>query len=764
MRYIALLKIFILFFICTYGQTSFLKTYPGSSSIYRPNTIIQTLDSCYILQSIILANQPSNLMKLDQEGEIVWKKGYSADGNAFSGHDVIQTKDTGFALVGNIFVPGRFNDICLVKTDDTGGVEWMKLYGTTKHDGIINVAIGTDSRRTRVYETTDGGYIIASITSGYGTRESAYVLRVDGMGTLQWSRVFKRSSTSDDYCIALVVNEDGTFTMVSNYFDLGADWGISMWKLNSNGTVIWQENYKINTVSSNNPRSGNIVKASDGGYIFNGARILPKNSYVIKTDSLGNIQWTKTHNTGNIDCPMYLNQTSDGGIVVTTKELNYSAGVGSVMYKLDANGELQWSKGYAPSLDTWGDIVIETKDGGLLMSAVDRSNPNQGALLVKTDANGETHCEHHDVPLTEDTLAYSLSLGQLTTTLATGEFNPVSSISIPMVWIDDDCPIDVTIDWLSSDYLCYGDSGLAIARASGGMMPYSYSWSPSGDTTDTVFLDVGMHIVTITDASSDTARDTIFISGADTSFSVAITPNNLISCYGLDTTLMVSFEEGIPSGSLDSLIFIWNSDTQSIAFSFTIESDTIFFVDAFDSIGCKASDSIIINVIDSITLPQDTLVNACIGEDLQLKVNTAENLDWQVSVGNIDTSEMPTIKITESSTFFAYASNECFGDTLTYEVIAESCEMTYFIPNAFSPDQDNENFSFGALATNIASYNIKIYSNRGNLIFESSSLDQKWDGTRKNKQMPDGVYTYQVILQSKLGETIYEQGTVTLVR
>ena len=50
-----------------------------------------------------------------------------------------------------------------------------------------------------------------------------------------------------------------------------------------------------------------------------------------------------------------------------------------------------------------------------------------------------------------------------------------------------------------SAYICYGDSTIVLtAYASGGLAPYTYSWS-TGDTTQSIVADTGFYQVQVTD-------------------------------------------------------------------------------------------------------------------------------------------------------------------------------------------------------------------------------------------------------------------------
>ena len=98
-------------------------------------------------------------------------------------------------------------------------------------------------------------------------------------------------------------------------------------------------------------------------------------------------------------------------------------------------------------------------------------------------------------------------------------------------------PDDIVVSLSSTTPVdCFGGSnGTATVTAVGGTMPYSYSWSPSGDNTSTADnLSSGTHYVTITDAngcSPSSGSFAVNITQPTLALIATITPIN-ISCYG----------------------------------------------------------------------------------------------------------------------------------------------------------------------------------------------------------------------------------------
>lgn len=91
----------------------------------------------------------------------------------------------------------------------------------------------------------------------------------------------------------------------------------------------------------------------------------------------------------------------------------------------------------------------------------------------------------------------------------------------------------------------------------------------------------------------------------------------------------------------------------------------------------------------------------------------------------------------------------------------------FFIPSAFSPDQNNHNELFLPVVTgsNITLYTFRIFNRWGIQVFSSHNVGEGWDGMFNEKPVEDGVYAWSVdmIVQGR-PELISEKGSVTLLR
>lgn len=89
---------------------------------------------------------------------------------------------------------------------------------------------------------------------------------------------------------------------------------------------------------------------------------------------------------------------------------------------------------------------------------------------------------------------------------------------------------------------------------------------------------------------------------------------------------------------------------------------------------------------------------------------------------------------------------------------------TFFMPNAFTPDNDGVNDTFGMTGQNVKDFKMQIFNRWGEVLFESNNPNDRWDGTYQGDKVQEGVYVYTVEGYRALsGKRIQKTGTVTVL-
>ncbi|KAB2914220.1 MAG: T9SS type B sorting domain-containing protein [Bacteroidetes bacterium] len=130
-----------------------------------------------------------------------------------------------------------------------------------------------------------------------------------------------------------------------------------------------------------------------------------------------------------------------------------------------------------------------------------------------------------------------------------------------------------------------------------------------------------------------------------------------------------------------------------------------------------------------------------------------------------DGSTSPTYMVTDTGKYHVMIYHIC--DTIEKTILAKDCYYGV-TPTAFTPNGDGVNDFFMPYLHNAVGMDLKIYSRWGELVFETTDLSKGWDGSFKGAPLPDGVYTW-LLLVDYIGERqaprrSIENGTITLLR
>ena len=121
-----------------------------------------------------------------------------------------------------------------------------------------------------------------------------------------------------------------------------------------------------------------------------------QDGWLIKTDVNGNMQWNKTYGGTADDSLQEIVLTTDGGFAIAGKTRSFGAGnLDMWLVKTDSYGNVQWSKTFGGPLDDSGpddNHVRQTADGGYVIAGTTTSfgAGGQDFYLVKVGVEGES--------------------------------------------------------------------------------------------------------------------------------------------------------------------------------------------------------------------------------------------------------------------------------------------------------------------------------------------------------------------------------------
>ncbi len=326
------------------------------------------------------------LLKLDSDGNVLWQEAYRGT-NADSIFSLDQTLDGGFVAAGISYSFGdsSFGDLWVLRLDTAGNVFWQRAYGGD----------GGDWARS-VEETADGGFVVVGNTESLSLGAEAlgdgnvWILKLDTNGSIVRQKRYGTVGGSD-YALSAQQTSDGGFVVAGVGGSFAGPRGLWVFRIDANWSIVWQRIYPAQGSTARSVR-----QTSDGGFIvvgqvLNSAVFLTSDYLVMRLDSDGNILWQKSYGAGADHVPNAVRQTSDGGFIIAGKTNSPPASghYSPWLLKLDANGNISWSKVYSfPFADAVS--VEQTSQGGLVAVAGAASGIGSPDFVVmKLDSNGD---------------------------------------------------------------------------------------------------------------------------------------------------------------------------------------------------------------------------------------------------------------------------------------------------------------------------------------------------------------------------------------
>jgi len=383
-------NIFYIFFLLSLFSTNILisqiSTWAYSLSGLDEEQIVclkETNDGNYIIgantNSFELNNWDILITKISPMGEILWQKTYE-----ILGYDKLYSIETcldGGILIGGISYYLEYSGSCgfLIKLDENGDIIWQKAFPVDRTNYMVITAIeeledggiilGTDSSFGCIFIKLDcnGNILFSKKIEGIPSSYTKKVMEIEG-GKISAIINFSSNQNSTESALLILNNnfdiisqkiyswqyynnfEDFAYTENGEFLISGLIYDHEniryyglVCKIDSFGNIIWQKSYQLKQVSF----FYSINKTADGNFLITGSTkddFFDKNSdlFILKIDPYGNPLMAKIFGGKSYDRGEDALATSDGGILVSG--LTYSFGPAKpnlLILKLDETGNTE---------------------------------------------------------------------------------------------------------------------------------------------------------------------------------------------------------------------------------------------------------------------------------------------------------------------------------------------------------------------------------------------------------------------------------------
>jgi gliding motility-associated-like protein len=255
----------------------------------------------------------------------------------------------------------------------------------------------------------------------------------------------------------------------------------------------------------------------------------------------------------------------------------------------------------------------------------------------------------------------------------------------------------------------------------------SYQWQDGATSSSYLIQEPGLYSYTVSNECATLfaelevqyTPELVLELGADTAF-----------CSG-ETYVLDVFQEAATNylwqdGSTESSREILNTDLYAVTVSNACEN---------------LSDEIDITVMPGDLIPSFNKIQVVCKDSVIILDATTENAKtylWQ------DGSTEAVREVLHPGRYYVTITNACLEQNTFIEVSERNCCQVY-VPNAFSPNRDGVNDQLEIFSNcELGDFEFKIFNRFGALVYQTSDINQFWDGTVKGQQITQGVYAYML--------------------
>jgi len=204
-----------------------------------------------------------------------------------------------------------------------------------------------------------------------------------------WIKTYGAANSDLSTCVQQTA--DGGYVLCGYTISAGSgDNDVLVMKFDQSGNLAWSSVFG----GPGNDQASYVIQASDMGYIIAGQTNSfgadNFDAFTIKLDANGNLQWSKMYKWSNTEYSTSIVQTSDAGYILTGYSDSFGSGAYDVFsLKIDASGLIMWVRCYGGLLNDFGNSIKETPDAGYIIAGYTYSYGASGdAYVLKLYGDG----------------------------------------------------------------------------------------------------------------------------------------------------------------------------------------------------------------------------------------------------------------------------------------------------------------------------------------------------------------------------------------
>ena len=280
----------------------------------RATSVVEDNDGNYVLTGFTSSDDANKsdvfFGKVDPQGNVLTKKAITITKNYDGGYSISKTADGGY-IIGGEAGHSHNEDFMILKVDQNGNKKWSKKFSDHPDNSAYDAI-----------EASDGNFYLVGSKRIVNKLEDIRIIKTNSKGNKIWDKTY--GGDKDDIAEGIIESEDNTFVIVAGTFSYGKGGDVLLMKINSDGEVIWQNNYggdkldKLREYDGNSVSGRHLTKTPDGGFLVSGNSSSFSSFgglWVFKTNSSGSLLWDYNNQDWGGACAA--RQAVDGSVIIT---------------------------------------------------------------------------------------------------------------------------------------------------------------------------------------------------------------------------------------------------------------------------------------------------------------------------------------------------------------------------------------------------------------------------------------------------------------
>lgn len=672
------------------------------------------------------------LIKFNCLGEVEWAKalGGSILVNNIRG-GIVEADNGDIVFAYSLAVSWTTSSMLVGRFTPDGDMVWMKRVG-----------IAGEYARD-IIATEDGGFVVAGSTSTYGEdrqRADIYLIKMDGNGEVLWTKTYGNLDAYDD-AYGISNGSNGEILVTGRYIVGGTFYGFFL-RADANGDPITFKGYGQ---PNHRTFAYDVVETPEGDYLISGYTSIAKvdwmsngDAYLLKVDKAGELIWGRIYepledDRNDFGFSIVLEDDGEYGIALETSSFSAIGGPQApnknVIYSVTDDGFIKYVQLFNPKGSQYTSMT-KAPDGGYFLTGFSTyyfNNNTFEGFAFKTDENynSGTSCEYYD---------RSDKVSTLTLPWDTPDLDFLSNDNTRSV----DYAVQSDLEFDSLLVLCFRYPEISTL-----MEPVKGTYC-RGQSIILGHVSQGdnlSHIWSMGNGDTLMGGNLTYAYDSVGTFQIILTTTD--GCQSVYDTSVVEIEDG---ETFDVQRQLCPGDSLTFMDSVLKEAGVYRFVGS----GTGPCDSIF--VVTVTQLVRDTLdreVEICPGIDIELYgqiFNDVDTLQLKVPGQLCDTIVNLSL------------------------VLADDCPCLGRFPNAFTPNNDGMNDTYGMVPIkdgcspiDLDNFEMTIFNRWGQQLFTTKDTEEKWDGRFNGEDCVAEVYLVTYTYDYE-GSTISKTIDITLVR